>query len=470
MPTVPLQLAGPSYQLANRRFDAQRTVNMFPTVSESGSSKAPAMLQSIPGLTLFAALSNPIRGSVLADGRLFVVSGPTLYELSSAGVATSRGTLGTSSGVVDMTHGTTQLVIVDGANGYVLNLGSNVFATIGSNFRGSDRVAFIDGYFVFVDPGTQQFYWSEINDATIIDALDFASAEGSPDDLVAHLADHRELWLFGERTVEVWVNTGSEAVFERNSGAFMEVGCIAVHSAQKIDNSVIWLGQDKDGGGIVYRAVGYNPQRVSTLAVEEALQASTDLASAMAFTYQQNGHSFYCIQAPGLSTTWCLDVATGAWHERAELVSGEYEQHRANNHVFAFNKHLVGADDGNVYWFNASAYTNNGAVLVRERITPHQSTPSYARMMFGTLEVDCRVGEGITGTGAAPTVMLRHSNDGGVQFSGWRTASLGALGQRNTRVRFHRCGSGYDRVWQIRCTDDAPFALIGAAVAVMAGA
>lgn len=461
---------GPSYTLRTRKFDVQRSVNLYPAISESGSSKAPAILNSIPGLTLFCNVGAEIRGlHTTADGRCFAVGGGALYELTSGGVATNRGNLSSSTGAVDIAENTNQLIVVDGTYGHVLTLATNAFSSISSPaFYGSQRVAVLDGYAIFIRPGTGQFYISGIDDAASFDALDFATAEGSSDRLVSVVSDHRELWLFGTHTTEVWFNSGAtDFPFERNQGAFLEVGCIGAHSARKLDNSVFWLGQDRNGAGIVYRADGFSPRRVSTLAVEQALQQSTDLTQARAFAYQQEGHSFYVLNAPGLSTSWAYDVATDSWHERAELVDGDYEPHRAVCHTFAFGAHLVGAEDGKIYRFDTAAHTNAGDELVRDRVSPHNSLPTLQRVFFDRFELDTTPGQALSG---APLVSMRYSNDGGVTWGSWTTRELGSIGEYNQRLRWLRCGSARDRVWQVRCTDNAPFSIIGAHVAERAGA
>lgn len=458
-----IPIVGPSYRLDVRKADVQRSVNLYPVIVESGTGKSPAYLKSLDGLTQLASLGAEIRGFKAANGRLFVVAGSELIELDGSFTPTVLGTIGTNSGPVDFAYGITQLVLVDGPNGYAMDLATNVISPIGANFYGSARVGFIDGYFVFIRPGTDQFYWSAINDATVLDALDFATAEGAPDNLVSLVVDHRELWLFGQDTTEVWVSTGSEAVFERNAGAFIEHGCAAALTAQKLDNSVFWLGRDERGGGIVWRAQGYSPVRISTHAVEESLQTGTDISQASAFTYQKDGHAFYVLQVPGLDTTWAYDVSAQAWHERAELVNGAFAPHRGTCHAYAFDRHILGDADGNVYELDREAYTNAGDVLVRDRTSPHLATPNYDRIQFGRLEVDCIVGAGKE-LGAEPQLMMRYSNDGGISFSGWRQTGLGAIGKTLTRARFLRCGSARDRVWQIRFTDNAPFAIVGATV------
>jgi hypothetical protein len=361
-----------------------------------------------------------------------------------------------------MADGLFQLVIVDGTYGYVLTLASNAFGQITADgWLGSTRVAFLDGYFLFIAPDTQQFYWSAIDDATSLDALDFASAESNPDNLTSMLVDHRDLMLFGGKTVEGWRNTGATAVFERNEGAIMEVGCVAAFTAQKLDSTFMWLGADANGQGVVWMAEGYRPKRASNLAIEQLLQASTDLSQATAYTYQQDGHSFYCLNAPGLSTTLCFDVTTGVWHDRAELVNGEYEPIRGVCHAFCFGMHLIGADTG-VYELDKTANTLGGDTLVRDRISPHEPKPTGKPQFFSKFTLNCDVGTGKP-DGTAPSVQFRYSNDSGRTWSQWRTAGLGAQGEYATSVEFLRLGyvkKGGDRVWMVRCTDDAPFSIV----------
>lgn len=455
-----LPFVGPSYQLSNRKASIQRSVNLYLLGMET-PSKVPFILQAVPGLSVFASLSGAIRGIFEAADRCFVVAGSSLYELAANGTATLRGTLNSNQGPVDFAWGTQQLVVVDGQYGYVLTLASNAFVQITSlGWQGSSRVAYLDGYFVFVSPGTQVFYISAIDDATTLDELDFASSESSPDLLVSHLVDHRELWLFGQQTVEVWFNQGgADFPFARNQGASMEVGCIATFSAQKLDNGVMWLGRDKNGSGMVYRSNGYQPQRVSTVAVEEALQSSTDLSQAVAYVYQQDGQTFYCLNAPGVPSTWCYEIASGAWHERCDLdQAGEFTALRVDNHAYALGLHLMGDDTGNVYKLDKTKNTFNGSVRKCTRISPHESVPSLDRLQFNEFILDCTTGN--AAQGIDPIAELSWSDDGGFTYGNPIQRSIGKVGQYFARVFWNRLGMGRDRVWRLDFSGDAPFSII----------
>jgi len=454
-----INFIGPSYPLGGKAA-SERSINLYLSSIESGTGKAKFMLKSIPGLTLFSDLLMGYRGGIVTRGRTFMVGGNKLFELDANGVKTERGTLLTASGRVSIAVGVTQLVIVDGNNGYVFTLSTNTLERITSpNFYGSRFVAFLGGYFIFIRPGTQQYYISAIDDATDLDALEFSSAESNPDRVNMVLNDHDELKLFGEQTTETAVLTGGvDFPFGRISGALMEVGCMAPDTALRLDSAIYWLGQNDTGGGQVFRSKGSQPQIISDDSIDQALQASTNLAGATAYGYQQNGNTFYCINAPGLKTTLVFETKTGKWHERAELIDGEYAPHRAVDYLYSFNKCLIGTADGKVYQFVTSAHTNAGAPLVRDRISPHNATPMMQRQTYPRFQLDCEVGR--APAGATPQVMLRYSNDGGLNWSNWLPQPLGLTGEFLHRIIWRRLGTARDRVWQVRCTDDIKFDIV----------
>ena len=456
---------GPSYTLRVRSADLQRAVNMFVSAVESGTGKSPAILQSIPGLTLFGDLGAEIRGMNFSKERLFAAAGGALYEVNAAGVGASLGALTTISGVMSLDANRTQLIAVDGTNGYVLTFATNVLQNITAPyFLGSYQVQVLDNRAIFVQPETDQFYISAFGDATTGNVLEIATAESNPDKIVGHIVDHEQVLFFGTSGAEIWDNTGgTDFPLTKNKSAQIQTGCAAAFTIAQLDNTIYWLGRDDHGAGIVWRLSGYTPVRVSTQAVEEKLQTSSNISQSRAYTYQQDGHSFYCLQCPGVETTWCYDVGTRAWHERAEFTDGVLSQHRGTCHVYAFGKHLIGTATGKIYSYEPTVNTNGGDTLLRDRISPHLATPGLDKITMNSFQVDCNTGDGLP-TGQAAQMMIRYSKNGGETYSSWRYVSLGEAG-RVTRARILRLGQGRDWVWQVRCTDDVPFNIVGAIAA-----
>lgn len=458
-----LPFVGPAYTLATRQASAQDSVNLYLQGLET-PSKAGFILRAAPGLLLFAALGGAIRGELEVGSREFVVAGNGLYEVYTNGTSTLRGTLNTSTGNVGMVWGTTQIVVVDGAYGYVFRLATNVFAQITDpDFPGSTMVRYLDGFFIFQAPGTQKFMASAIDDATVLDALDFASAESSPDSLVAHIVCNSRLYLLGALTTEVWFSSGGAFPFSRSNGETMDVGCIAPWSVVKADAGFFFCGRDENGSGIVYQVNGAAPKRVSNTPMEEALQSSTDISGATAWCYQDHGQTFYAINAPGVPATLVYEISTGAWHKRCELdANGYFAQGRVTHHMFAFGRHLVGDAIGNIYTMSRGYRTLSGDPLVCERTSPNDVVPLRQRQFFREFVLDIETGETDL---ASPFVELSWSDDGGRQFGNPVVRSCGTLGNRGVPLRWHRLGQARDRVWRTRFDARAARVIISGASA-----
>lgn len=464
-------ILGSAYVARSVNAADNRMINLFPEIVPEGG-KEPAFLQRAPGLRLLATLGNgPVRGLWTFGGYGYAVSGDKLYKIDSFWAATVKGTV-TGSGPVSMVDNGTQLFIAAGANGFIYNANTDVFAQITDpDFPGATTVGFIDGYFVFNEPNSQKFWVTQLLDGTSVDPLDFASAEGSPDDLVSLIVDHREVWLFGQTSVEVWYNAGlPDFPLARIQGAFNEIGCAAPFSVAKLDNGVFWLGADARGRGIVYRSKGYNGERISTHAVEWQIQQYPDISDATAYTYQQDGHSFYVLNFPTADITWVYDVATQAWHQRAGWLNNEFTRHRGNNQM-AFNDEIVIGDylTGEIYAYDLSVYSEAGAIqkwLRSWRALP-TGTNTLRRTTHHSLQLDCESGVGLDGVGQGvdPQVMLRWSDDGGHTWSNEHWKSMGRIGQTGRRVIWRRLGMTTklrDRVYEISGTDPVSVTIMGA--------
>ena len=358
-------ILGSSYVARSVNAADARMVNLFPEVIPEGGKEA-AFLNRAPGLRFLANMGDgPIRGLWQFGGYGYAVSGEVLYKIDSLFNVFPLGTVAGSSGPVSMVDNGTQLFIACNGPSFIYNSLTLEFKQITDpDFPGAVTVGYIDGYFVFNEPNSQRLWITQLFDGTSIDPLDFASAEGSPDGLVSIIVDHREIWLFGTNSVEVWYDAGTSPFpLAPVQGAFNEVGCIAAFSVAKLDNGIFWLGADARGKGIVYRANGYTAQRVSTHAVEWQIQQYGNLSDAIAYTYQQDGHPFYVLIFPSANTTWVFDVATSLWHERAAFINGSFTRHRSNCQM-AFNGEIVVGDHelGNIYAYDLEVFTDNGAV------------------------------------------------------------------------------------------------------------
>lgn len=463
-------ILGSSYVARSVNAADARMVNLFPEiVPEAG--KEPAFLQRAPGLRLLATVgTGPIRGEWTFGQYGYVVSGEHLYRIDTDWSSVLLGTV-SGSGPVSMADNGTQLFIACNGPSYIYNAQTNTFASINDpDFPGAVTVGYLDGYFVFNQPNSQKVWVTALLEGSSVDALDFASAEGSPDGLVGLIIDHREAWLFGTNSVEVWYDAGNaDFPLQRIQGAFNEIGCAAPYSIAKMDNGLFWLGSDARGRGIVYRANGYTGQRISTHAVEWQIQQYGSLSDAIGYTYQQDGHSFYVLIFPSANTTWVYDVSTGVWHERAGWVNGAFTRHRSNCQM-SFNDEIVVGDfeNGNIYAFDLDDYSDNGSIqkwLRSWRALPTGQN-NLKRTAHHSLQLDLETGVGLTiGQGSDPQVMLRWSDDGGHTWSNEHWISVGKVGEFYRRAIWRRLGMTLklrDRVYEVSMTDPVKTAIMGA--------
>lgn len=458
-------LVGPTYQQRSLPFDAQRTINFWPIFDQQG--KEVSALYGTPGLELFAtAGAQGHRGAFTSsNGRCFFVAGSTLYEVDSGGTATNRGSLFSSAGNVSMDENNIQLGICDGQRLYTFTYSSNTFAQV-TDADLPSSVGFltvIDGYFVVNENDTGKFYISSINDGTSWDALDFATAESNPDELLCVKNALGQLWLLGRNTSEIWTNTGASAFpFARISGAIMEVGILAPHSIQDVGNSIFWLGQDKRGRGVVYRANGFVPEPISNEPINIAIGKATSPESITSWTYQEEGHTFYALTGGGLKTTLVYDLDTQQWHERSYNDNGDLTPHLAQCVTFAFGKQLVGdRRNGKIYEMSLDYYDDDGAEIVSERVYTHLSDMDR-RIRYNALEISMETGVGnLSDPGQNPLISMQLSKDGARTWSNWFTTSIGKVGEYLTKVVFRRLGIAEQMTFKIRISAPVKKALTG---------
>ena len=508
-------ILGASYVARSINAADNRMVNMFPEATTDGGKTA-GFLNRTPGLEFLQTVgTGPIRAlwaHQTSGADFYVVSGTEVYKLTSMTATPVK--IGDVSGTGPVSIADNGAVLFFACNGpsYTYYEPTGAFDQITDpNFAGAVTVAYLNTLFVFNEPNSQNL-WSVVSQNVItgdyiyplvFDALTVASADGSPDGVVAINVDHRQLWVFGTDSTEVWYDAGLTGFpLTPIQGAFNEIGCVAAYSVAKLDNTLFWLGTDARGQGIVYKANGYAGVRVSTHAIEYAIAQYGDLSNALAYTYQQEGHAFYVLTFPSANATWVYDVATQAWHERAGFENGAFMRHRSNCQCNFGGNTIVGDfQNGNIYKFNLDVYADNGGIqkwLRSWRALP-TGTNNLKRTAQHSLQLDAETGVGLTGSmiaetiylqtedgnylvtesgdyliaeqttpitqGSVPEAMLRWSDDGGHTWSNEHWREMGNIGQYGYRTIWRRLGMTLklrDRVYEVSGTDPVKIAIMGA--------
>jgi hypothetical protein len=357
---------GASDTLRARTVNAERTINWYPEIA-TGTPKSKTWLAPTPGLSPFVVLAaGPVRALFSEEGRCFVVSGAAFSELFADQTVVARGTVGMDAYPASISSNGSdghQLFIVSNGDGFIFDLDANTLTALdvatAPDFPRPCRMgAFIDGYFLALQANSDRFQVSALEDGLVWDPLDVAQVSQTTGIVRALVPVHREVWLLGTSKTTVWADVGDpDFPFAPVPGAFIEQGIGSFFGWTVIDNALFWHGHTEDGGRVVYRAQGYQPQRISTHAVEQVWTALATVQDAIAWSYQDQGHTFVCFYLPSGETTWVFDGATQVWHERSlwDPTALAWTPHLGRTHTYAFDRHLVGdRQSGAVYEMNTT--------------------------------------------------------------------------------------------------------------------
>jgi hypothetical protein len=460
-----IPFVGGAYQGRSLNINSQVCQNLYPVMDQQGGKKVLALMNT-PGLSLF---SNPtdvgaVRGLEVMGGYLYAVIGSALYKIDTSGAfVVMTGNLISFTGRVWMSNNGTQLMITDGTYGYIL--AGNVLSRIAdTDFPTPSSLTFQDGYFIISSKDTGRFYISDSYDGTAWDALDYATAEGDPDELQAVISAHRELWLLGKISYEVWYNSGDATFpFDRIPGAVNRVGCVAPFSAAEHQGVIAWLD---DTRCVQASSSGYQVGKISTSQIEYQFAQYGTVSDAIGFFYSQEGHVFYVLTFPTEQKTWVYDSVTQMWHTRA---SGPNDtRHPANCYALFKGMPIVGDyDSGKLYKYDLAKYSDNGKMVRRIRSCPAISS-DRKRITHHSLEIEFEPGVGLEvneptlGTGTDPKAMLQFSNDDGHTWGNELWADIGKIGKYKTRVVWRRLGTARDRVYKVTITDPVKIVILGA--------
>jgi hypothetical protein len=475
---------GPAYQSRSIFQDCQQSINLYPEIDPTPGAKSVMALMPTPGLeafldlpTLASITARPVRLLYVPASRpelAIAAVGNILLTIipAGSGYTIANFTLSSNNGPMTADDNGTDIIASDGVNGYSINIATLAVAKISDPAYFGGYALNLDGYFVLNKPDTPQFYISGLR-ALTFDGLDFATKEAEADDIARAWTEHRDLWLLGTNSSEVWYNTGNgDFPFERNSGAFMQHGCAAVHSISRLGETFAFLATDERGAVTVVIAEGYNIRPISTTALDYEMSRYEQVNDAIGFSYRMSGHEFYQLTFPTANKTWVYDLKTNMWHQRASLdAKGVLNRHRANCSMNYRGRIIVGDyKNGKLYEYKDEVYTDGGDEIPRIRRCPH-ILDDRKMVRFQEVQIEFQPGVGLqTGQGEDPQAMLRWSDDGGETWGNEHWVTIGAVGHYKNRARWTRLGAARDRVFEVRVSDPVKAVIIGATLNVRGGA
>lgn len=413
--------------------DPSRLVNLYRERAGTGT----AWLKSVPGEERIATLPDlfiTAMGNVL--GELYVVCNARLYRVAQDGsfydlgaVAGGDATIAGNNGYVCVQAGQ-RYFTYEISTGTLTEPAAGAFSAFGS-------CDFVDNYTVLTEAGGRLFQWSNLADPTDLPGLNFASAEGRDDNLVRAFGLHGQLYLFKERSHEIWFNTGGAGAeaFLRVTGGVKDVGLLGHGLICRFPGGAFMVGSDNRahlvGPGVL--------QPVSTPAVETAIKLGKPVCCV---NYEDEGHTFCAIVFRD-QPAWVYDIATGEWHERAS--GADLSPWRAAASARLGTDWVIGNDAGEVLALRRSNVDAAGP-LVREA-TSRTLYLDGARPILRELEFFVRQGF------SAAEILLSVSRDGGITWTPWKQRPISEQGEYGRRVIWRQLGQARQVTVKVRVTD-----------------
>jgi hypothetical protein len=459
---TPIPLFGIGTFGKSQTVTAQERTNLYTEINED-PEKSTISLYPTPGLVQLLDFGDtPCRALYSIGVFRYAVHRTNLYRIANDNTYTSVGTLLTSSGRVDISDNGLQMMLVDGPNGYIYTLATGVLVRITDvDFPGADTVTFLNGYFIVNQPGTGRFFLSALYNGLAWDALDFATAESNPDNLVrVHVTDGI-LWLYGDKTTEPWGDSGTlDFPLARIGAAAIEWGLAARWSLAKYMDSVIFLRRNRLGAVQVCVMAGGDAKAVSTLNLDHIFSNYNAVDDATGFAYMISGHPMYQINFPTPGESWLYDGVTGDW---SSVMFSNGGRHRADIQYSHQNYSFVSDyANGKIYRLDPNVYSDNGTAIINEFISRHQVTNGNW-FAFDEIWIEMEAGVGlVTGQGSDPTIMMQYSKDGGKTWSNEAWVKFGQIGANRVRAVWRRLGRARDWVFKFRVSDPVKTVFVAA--------
>lgn len=457
MPRTSLPISNGFYVSDSPQLINQECTNWYPNIPQvegalsAGNLFGCAGISQIQTTQTVGVKSQVNRGMHVKAGKPYFLNGETLTRIDKTivdgEVVFTNVNLGTipGDGRVSMAdNGKELMVLIPGGNAYIIDetSGSPFLQITAPGFTSSGApqiVVFVDSFFV-CSTDSKKFIRSDSNQGLVWNALNFFTAESDPDDIVGLQVFNNKLFVLGSEVTEEFQNLGG--VFQR-TGFFLDKGLFAKFSTISTNNSFMWIGGGTNESPAIWSLVGNQPQKISTTAIDSALQgfSEEEIQSAFSYSYSQKGAYFVGFSLP--TRTFEYNTITGKWNERnSQIINSkgltETIRWRVNSLGTAYNLVLCGdSQDGRIGSIEVDTFTEYGSEIIRTFSIAPVSNDGEA-INISRLEAVMQRGVGDLTT-TSPKLRMSTSTDG-VAFNNELTRSIGKIGETNKRMVWNKLG------------------------------
>lgn len=454
--TLPIGTYGYDNEQASSRKLVNCTAEQAPV--DSGNQ---IIVRRMPGIDSRVTAGTKNRGGHRFKGELYTVSGTSLFKTDINGTVTTIGSI-PGSGRVRMDDNGIDMVIV--TNPFAFSTDgvtvSKITDSVFTEFGGASDVAFLDGFLIFTVPDSKVTFVSGLNELTF-NALDFTSIEGSTDNLLGVIVDHRQAIFLKEKSTELWYNAGIATGYPlaRSPNGYLEVGCASRDTASKLGGAVYWLADDFT----VRQLSGSSPVIITNPGVAKFIRDGID---PIGFAYTFEDKHYYTLSFEGATIEY--DILSKEWHNRETFARSNWE---VLTTIEVYGDIIVlDSESGDIGTLSNLVRTEFGGT---QKVTwTYQEIASEShRIVHNRFELQIGTGVGLTsGQGSDPQIALFISDDGGKQFYEFDTRSLGKKGEYLDRVFWTDLGSSYNRVYRCEVSDAVDVLAFNTSIEVIGGA
>lgn len=408
-------------------------INMMPVVGKNGISDG--YLRTAAGIASLDGAVGPgeDRGAFVWNNfcyramgsRLVRISGPTVTDLGDIGagnavtfdISIDRLAVASAGGLYyyDTTTGVTQVTDID--LGTVLD------------------VCWIDGYFVTTDGAF--IVVTELNDPYAVNPLKYGASDASPDAIVGLKKIRNELYVVNLTTIENFQNIGGTGFpFRRNPGGLIPKGAVGTHAVAYFLDTFAFVGNGLDEAPSVWIAQNGTAGNLSTPEIDREIQAVAwnERSLIEVEAVQEKGEQRLYIHLPTKTLVYHHQASRAAETPVWTILAGGVlmdEPYPGRHFAYAENRWVCGNVAGDIGYLLESLRT-------QWETTPgwqFDTTFLYNETRGGIIKVLELLGLSGRATSANPTMFLSWTIDGET-WSQERAISMGASGQRNTRMQW----------------------------------
>ena len=323
------------------------------------------------------------------------------------------------------------------------------------------------GYLMF-GYGNGDIQSSDLNDLNL-NTLNKARTESNPDGVSNIISYNGQMYVFGEKTLEVWGDPVNSAGFPLTRIGFNILpGLKTPHAVAgwhpEFGHPPIWVGSDNT----VRQLNGFTAEKISPPDLDRLIAAVITETNLEASAYVAGGHSFWQLTCTDEDEwTWTFNLNNQTWHERR---SQGLTRSKWKRSVPAFGGWVVGdTESTDLLKVNFEEPEEGGdPITAIMESGPVKDFPN--RQRISRADFDFVPGIGIATSTApnvvTPTALLEVSKDGGKTWPVSWVRELGKQAETQRRIYVLNAGLSGDEGarWRWSVSDPVPVGFTGASM------